>query len=181
MVEKILFIEGSREDINGNLREGFHKLLVQLLEGNMPRIKMGNDGRMTVHAFKNNKLSTHGFLLIDLDAPGSEKNQKIIENELEDYKSEVFFMIQEMEAWFISQPIILDEYYGEKISQRIKTKDHESIPEPDKFLIELTRNTKRGKYHKVRHGVELLKKLDAKKLTNSSSEFSDLVKRLKSI
>lgn len=140
---------------------------------------MGDDGRRTIQAFKNNIISRYGFLLIDLDAPGSEKDQKISENKLEDYKAEVFFMIQEMESWFISQPAILDDYYGEKISQKIKTNNAESISEPDNFLVELTKNSKRGRYHKVKHGVELLKKLDAKALANTSAEFSALIKRLK--
>lgn len=179
MVEKILFIEGTSETATGNLREGFHKLLFQLLEGNMPRIIMGNDGLATIRFFKKNKLSKYSFLLIDLDAPASEKDQKIIENELEDYNDEVFFMILEMESWFITQPIILDEYYGEKISHKIKTADAESISEPDKFLIELTKNSKRGRYHKVKHGVELLKKLDAKKLAKTSGEFSALIEKLR--
>lgn len=85
-----------------------------------------------------------------------------------------------MEAWFISQPKILDDFYGNNISQKITIKDAETKAEPDKYLIELTKNTIRGKYHKVKHGVELLKKLDAQELANTSDEFSALIEKLKS-
>lgn len=179
MVTKILFVEGTSDDTNGNLREGFHRLLVQLLEGNMPRIKMGNGCQSTIRTFRNNRLSSHQFLLIDLDAPGTEKDNKINEYNLADYRSDIFFMIQEMESWFLSQPNILDEYYGESISSRIVRLNVESINEPDRFLRDLTRNTNRGKYHKVKHGVELLKKLDAHQLLQSSPEFSSLIDRLR--
>ncbi len=180
MVERILFIEGTSDDTNGSLREGFHKLLIQLLKGDMPRIKMGNNGRQTVKFFKNNRSSKFGFLLIDLDAQKSEKDKKIMEYELKDHKKNVFFMIQEMESWFLSQPAVLDDYYGKNVSQKISQDNTEIISEPDKLIRQLTKNTGRGSYHKVRHGVELLKRLDARKLAENSSEFSALIERLKS-
>lgn len=42
MSKKVLFIEGTSDRSNGVLRQGFHKLIRQLLAGNMPKIIMGN-------------------------------------------------------------------------------------------------------------------------------------------
>lgn len=122
MVKKILFIEGTADDTNGDLRRGFHKLLVQKLQGNMPRIKMGNGITTTIKAFKHNRMSELSFLLIDLDAPASERENKLTDHQLQHQQARVFFMIQEMEAWFLSQPELLNDFYGEIISSKIPRK-----------------------------------------------------------
>jgi len=49
---------------------------------------------------------------------------------------------------------------------------------PYERLKELTRDTKKGKYHKVKHGVELLKKLDSSKLEIHFPDFADLIGKL---
>ncbi|MBC8385573.1 MAG: DUF4276 family protein [Candidatus Cloacimonetes bacterium] len=183
MVKKILFIEGTKDDTNGNLREGFHKLLEQKLKGNMPRIKMANGISEAIKTFIHNStsknLSEFSHLLIDLDDYESRKQNKIDEYRLNDYSDCVFFMIQEMEAWFLSQPNILDDFYGENISQKITAKDFKEFEKPAEYLKNLTgKNLKRRKYHKVKHGVELLKMLNASELETSSDEFRKLIEQL---
>ncbi len=182
MVEKILFIEGTTDDTNGNLRQGFYKLLSKKLKGIMPRIKMGDGITTTVKKFLKNKRSKDNFLLIDLDKPKSEKDNKISEYRLSDYKNYVFFMIQEMETWFLLQPEILDEYYGKGTSEKLINKNSEqieAISKPAEYLMKLTKDTKKGEYHKVRHGVLLLEKINADELEKKSSEFASLIRRLK--
>ena len=99
---------------------------------------------------------------------------------LTDRKASVFYMIQEMESWFISQPAILDDFYGEPISAKLAKKPAAAFTEPDKELQRLTKsNKKRGEYHKVRHGAQLLKMLDANKLYNDFSDFKRLIDALK--
>lgn len=105
-----LFIEGTTDTSNGNLREGFNKLLVKKLEGKMPTISMGDGKKQTIDKFKN---SFNSNMLCDLDAPETKIADDLKENEISDYKDSVFFMIQEMEAWFISQPEILDHFYND--------------------------------------------------------------------
>jgi hypothetical protein len=178
MVKKILFIEGTSDDTNGDLRQGFHKLLKQKLSDNMPRIKMGNGITTTIKAFKNNRMSEYKVLLIDLDAAASAKPLKISAYQLNDQQDHVFFMIQEMEGWFFSQPHILDAFYGEEISTKIPKKHFQNIETPAKYLAGLTKNTKKGEYHKVRHGVKLLERLDAEQLVQDSPEFADLIEKL---
>ncbi len=181
MVKNILFIEGAIDDTNGDLRQGFHKLLAQKLAGKMPRIKMGNGITTTVRVFKKNTLSERGILLIDLDAPATQKSQKLAEYNLNDVKGDVFFMIQAMEAWFLAQPQVLDNFYGVAISQKLPKKNAQDIPQPAEYLMGLTRNTGKGTYRKIEHGVKLLESLDAHQLEQASVEFANLIKRLESI
>lgn len=172
---KFLFIEGTTDDTNGNLREGFYKLLYQRLKDNMPRIRMGNNTRETIGKYK--ACQSNSYALIDLDDFEANKKTAMDKYEIND-SDQVFFMIQEMEAWFISQPDILDEYYGFKISEKLIKKNAKEFKCPDEYLQDLTKQCKKGRYHKVRHGVELLKKLDANKLQNYFSEFDTLIRKI---
>lgn len=173
---KTLFIEGTSDDTNGDLRQGFHKLLAKKLLGSMPRIVMGDNTPQTIKKFVNCK--NHGFALIDLDSPESEKQTRVELHSLEGNDC-VFFMIQEMESWFLSQPDILNDFYGCNITKRIPQKSAKEIHKPAEFLMEITRHSKKGKYHKVKHGVELLKKLNASELEEYFSDFASLIRNLK--
>ena len=117
-------------------------------------------------------------MLCDLDAAASEIENDLKKNGLSEHKDFVYYMIQEMEAWFISQPEILDKFYAEKISTKLAKKDAQLFTEPDKELERITKPTKKGKYHKVSHGAELVKLLDANILYNTFSDFKRLVDAL---
>lgn len=174
---KYLFIEGTSNEENGKLAQGFHKLLLQKLKGKMPRIKMANGKSEAVQTFKKSKLSPDKYLLVDLDAPEENRTEDIRKNDLETENSRCFYMIQEMEAWFLSQPGILDTYFKSKISIKIKRPAKE-IPNPDEFLQSITKSTPKGTYHKVEDGTALLQMLDANQLMQTFNDFSALVKRL---
>jgi Domain of unknown function (DUF4276) len=183
-VKKILFIEGEPLSPNGDLRQGMSKLLSQLLFKNLPKMILGGGKTITIDKFKNNKLKADRFLLlIDLDKPETEIANDIKEYNLTTHKEDVFYMIQEMESWFLSQPEILDSFYGKDlnhklISEKMIKKNAQDFSNPDEELKKLTRNTKRGEYHKIKHAIELLKLLDAKKLQIEFSQFKNLIKRL---
>lgn len=173
----VLYIEGTTDDTNGDLRQGFSSLLSQELAGNMPRIKMADGKSQAINKFKRPLANDNPLLIIDLDSPDSKKFHLLTEEKLEERSEKIFFMVQEMEAWFLSQPIILDDFYNHKISARIRRKASE-IANPSDELVKLTKNIpKKEHYHKVRHGVELLKLLN---LNDLMHEFSD-VKKLISI
>lgn len=174
---KYLFIEGTANEENGKLAQGFHKLLVQKLQGKMPRIKMANGKSETIQTFKKSQLSPDKYLLIDLDAPEEQKNTDLKTNDLETDATRCFYMIQEMEAWFLSQPDILDVHFRAKISDKIKRPPME-IPHPDVFLQKITKDSPKGIYHKVEDGTALLEKLNADQLMHSFNDFSELVKML---
>ncbi len=188
MVKKILFIEGTTDDTNGDLRKGFRILLEKRFKNtNMPEIKLGNDKKSTIRKFKN---SNHeiSFAMIDLDGKDNldkEEVNKLKTNDLKnlevyDKKESVFFMVQEMEAWFLSQPEVLEEYYNDKkIRAKIPKKNTELIPDPSDFLQKITKDTKKGKYHKVKDGVGLLCKLDIDKLIIDFEDVNKLIDKLK--
>lgn len=184
-IKKILFIEGEPLSPNGDLRQGISKLLAQLLFKKLPKIILGGGKTFTIDKFKNNKLQADmSLLLIDLDKPENEIENDLKENNLVNSREDVFYMIQEMESWFLSQPEILDFFYGKDlnhklISEKIIKKNAQDFSNPDDELKKLTRNTKRGEYHKIKHAIELLKLLDAKKLQDEFSQFKKLILKLK--
>lgn len=176
---KLLIIEGTKDTRNGILRQGFHKLLVQKLEGSMPRIVMGEGKKQAIDKFFNSGNDRIPNLLIDLDKEEAKKNDDIEENNLSEKSDFVYYMIQEMEAWFLSQPKILDSYYCAKLSDKIPKRPVKEIPNPSDLLYTITQSTKKGKYHKIKHAVDLLQQLDATKLMKGFEEFDKLINTLK--
>lgn len=171
----VLFVEGTTDDTNGDLRQGFENLLKKELAEKMPRIKLGNGITQTIDKFSN----TEGvkFLLIDLDDHADKKAERLNKLNLPDSKT--FFMVQAMEAWFLSQPDILKDFYKKDL--KIPQKHASEIAKPDRELRKLTKNSDKKEYHKVRHAVELLSKLDVKKLKNDFPDFNHLIHSLKNI
>ncbi len=192
----MLFIEGTRDDTNGDLKQGFTILLKKKLDGKMPTIKMADGKTTAVDKFKNTQYdlkpgeSIDRFLLVDLDASDEKKTSDIQKYDLVEYlyksddeqdlknkKQRCFYMIQEMESWFISQPEILKERYGAEILKRLPMKKAAEIEHPDEKLNEWLRPL--GKeYHKVKDGVWLLKKLDLDKLMIDFPDVKNLVEEL---
>jgi hypothetical protein len=179
VVDKVLIIEGAQDTRNGILRQGFNKLLSQKLEGKMPRIIMGEGKKQSIDIFLNSKTERIPHLLIDLDGDESKKIKDLEDNNLASNSRVVYFMIQEMEAWFISQPMILDKYYCSKLSLKIPKKHPKEIPNPSDFLYQITKMTKKGKYHKVKHAIDLLQQLNANQLMDDFEDFERLINTLK--
>ena len=183
--KKILFIEGEPNTPNGDLRQGFAKLLGKRIEGQLPRINLGGGKSQTVRKFLKNKFEADAFLLlIDLDRPEEEKEQDIKDNDLFPQRENVFYMVLEMESWFLSQPDVLDGFFGvdnkqKKVSDKLSKRKITEIPDPKGELKKATKDSKRGEYHEIKHGVELLKLLDAKRLEDTFIDFKNLIERLK--
>lgn len=169
----VLYVEGTTDDTNGDLRQGFENLLKKELAGKMPSIKLGDGISQTIDKFKN----TEGvkFLLIDLDGVNETKEKRLKNYDLP--IEQTFFMVQAMEAWFLSQPEMLNEFYKKDL--KIPKKHASEIIKPDIKLRELTKNSPKKEYHKVRHAVELLAKLDIEKLKKTFPDFNDLIEVLK--
>lgn len=175
-VRKLLIIEGASDTTYGQLRQGFNKLLSQKLAGNMPRIIMGEGRNQAIDKYLN---SDNSFLLLDLDGPEATRDQHISEHKLNPKPELVFYMIQEMEAWFISQPEILDAFYDVDISQRLPQRPASEIPNPCDKLEYLTKPTRKGRYHKINHAVPLLEKLDANQLSQDFPDFKSMIEALR--
>lgn len=183
--KKILFIEGEPNTPNGDLRQGFAKLLGKKIDGQLPRINLGGGKSQTVRKFLRNKFEVDAsLLLVDLDRPEEGKEEDMRESGLLSQKGNVFYMVQEMETWFLSQPDVLDDFFGvdnqkKKVSEKLSKRKPTEIPDPKGELKNATKDSKRGKYHEIKHGVELLKLLDATRLEDSFPDFKSLIERLK--
>jgi hypothetical protein len=175
---KALFIEGESSEAVASLQQGFSKLFSQVLQGKMPKIYMGDGITTTIKKFKNNKREGISFLLLDLDGPEDDMAERLQHLDLNRYSGQVFWMVQEMEAWFLSQPALLDKLYGKGIAAKLPKKRPQLFSKPSSVLISLTKNTKRGEYHKVRDAVDFLENLDAQQLRKDFPEFDRLVREL---
>ena len=72
-----------------------------------------------------------------------------------------FFMVQEMESWFLADPKLLENYFGRGFNAKaIPGRLIEDIPDPVGVLQLAVRKTKKGPYLKVKHGVDLLALLE---------------------
>ncbi len=73
-------------------------------------------------------------------------------------------MVQFMESWFMAQPEILQEFYGQHFQSSAlpRNQNIEAIPKDDilEKLDHATRQCPKGKYHKTRHGFAILALLD---------------------
>lgn len=73
-------------------------------------------------------------------------------------------MVQTMEAWFIADPESLEQYYGQGFlsSSLPATNNVENIPKNtlEPALNHATAKTQKGRYHKIRHGADLLARID---------------------
>jgi Domain of unknown function (DUF4276) len=170
-----LFIEGTNDDTNGDLWRGFERLLKKELVGKMPIIKLCNGVNQTVNKFL--KAKGDKFILIDLDGAPSTRKERLEALKLPE--SQTFFMVQSMEAWFLSQPYILKRFYNKSL--KLADKPIQDIAKPDKELQRFTRDTRKKEYHKVSHAVELLGKLDIQKLQEDFSDVRDLIEALKKV
>ncbi|MEM8524314.1 MAG: DUF4276 family protein [Bacteroidota bacterium] len=176
--KKVLFIEGSPDTSNGDLSKGFSKLLEKVLEGNMPKILMGGGRLQAINKFKNSK-AAFSFLLIDLDHSEELREEELLKLDLTEHSEQVFFMVQEVEAWFISQPEMLDKFYGIDLSKKLKNKTPKQIKKPSELLKQLTKKTRiNEEYHKVRHASALLKLLNTQQLRTDFEDFDRLIKKI---
>lgn len=188
MIKRIVYIEGASEIDNGSLRNAFSKLFRKELQGNMPRIVMGDGLQQTIDKFLTKPLAPDEkrFLQIDSDqAITSEtkdgflqkirisKNHKCL---LEITINNTFLMVQEAEAWILSQPDVLER---NRISTTLLPKcSADEISKPSEILAKLYKRSNK-RYHKVSEFSKLLPMLDTVKLKEHSEEFRQLIAKLK--
>ena len=181
---KRVYIEGEN---NANLRKAFSELLEQELKGEMPKIVLGDGISQTIDKFRSYPMEEgeERFLLIDSDEPLTDKadlvrrvnkekcNQKNCINEAT--VDNTFFMVQEVEAWILSQPEALKE---RKVTKGLPLSNIESIKKPSERLAEIyEKNGKR--YNKTREFSAVFKYIDSNKLKEFSSEYKALIDKLK--
>ena len=147
---------------------------------------MGDSKNHTIESFFTESIDSkeERFLLIDSDEPTPNK-QQICNKYNRTYKSKqkidssinnTFLMIQEAEAWLLSQPEVLVEQAGIDMT-KFNCLNVETIKNPSDKLADLYK--KSGKtYNKVRDFAKIFPKLDIAKLKQTSSEFKALIDAL---
>lgn len=182
------------------LRESFYELFTQILSPQKFNliVKLSGGRKQAINTFKSKYISSQNTaLLLDLDDFKENKAIKIQEFDLKDFTEDVFFMVQEYEAWLLSQIDKIDDYYKERHIRRnpdnqlsdslkIKDKHPEDIPKPSSVLKEIIMKNfrykrdrkKKKKYNKLRDGAELLTIIDATDLRKTFSDFNSLLVKI---
>jgi len=214
MVDITIYIEGMQSENSAVLtidnsaifRENFHKLFSQKLSSTEFNLRIKPFGTVT-HARKMlEHIDTQGInavLLIDLDGPKEQRDERL--NQYRPFDTtKVFFMVQEMEAWILSQ-VDKIEYFGKSeglIRKRnnedindnslIKNKHPEQINKPSEKLDTILRQyfdvvkIRRGKerkigkrYSKAKDGPKLIGLLKLQVLMQYFDEAKRLVDYIK--
>lgn len=189
MVDITIYIEGMQSenpavltvDNSAMFRENFHKLFSQKLSFTEFNLKIKPFGTVTQARKMLELIETQGInavLLIDLDAPKEKKDERL--NQYKPFDTKVFFMIQEMETWILSQIDKIEEFgkneglirkrNNEEINNNslIKNKHPEQINKPSEKLDTILRQyfdvvkIRRGKERKI--GKRYSKAKDSPKL-----------------
>lgn len=181
--KKVLYIEGTSDLDNGNLRKAFATLLEKELKGKMPQVIMGDGISQTVDKFMSKPLQTNErrYLLIDSDQFLTEDVREAIMKKYNDAKpnrkksmekENSFFMVQEAEAWILSQPEVLED--ARISTESLPKKNVMEIQKPSLELARLYKNSQK-EYHKVIEFVKVFPLLDSQKLRASFEEYNRLI------
>jgi Domain of unknown function (DUF4276) len=182
-------------DNSEKLRESFHKLFRQAVDPESfdLEIEMGAGIANTCNLFKRQIKSRPCTMLIDLDRTIDKKQERLNDLGLTEYAAFVFFMVQEMEAWILSQPEAIEKGMqflnrknpGKKISDDpIFSKNPIEIVHPSdklntvlgRFFYHKNQNKKKKKkYGKIKDAPLFIKELDLCKLTESFVDMENLV------
>jgi hypothetical protein len=100
-------------------------------------------------------------------------------------RDNVCLMAQIMETWLVTDPDALAAFYGQyfKTNDLPTHADLEQVPKADIYrsLEAATRNTSKGKYHKVEHGLKLIGQIDPTRLGGKCSRAAQFFEELAEI
>ncbi|MGF1577683.1 MAG: DUF4276 family protein [Cyanophyceae cyanobacterium] len=182
MVREIrIYVEGGGDQANGKkkFREGIGNFLNSLREdARNKKIKwsiIACGGRQSTYdaycyALKDHPLAAN-FLLVDSEEEvvmGSTCSDHLKRQDrwnmsgIDD--AYVHLMVQVMENWLIADVDTLAAYYGARFNRSSipDSLDIEMVPKSSvgTALENATKNTKKGEYHKIRHGPDILGQVD---------------------
>jgi hypothetical protein len=198
MVDEIrLYVEGAGNDIHTKklLRDGFRNFLNELVQiARMKRIKfqiIACGPRHQAFSDFSDALQKHpnafNILLVDSEAAVSKSPWQHLQerdgwNVGQAGDEHCHLMVQIMEAWFIADISALRQFYGKGFNDNAIPKNP-NVEQIDKktlesALIEATRNTSKGEYHKTRHGFKILEQLEVAKVRHAAPHCDRLFKTL---
>lgn len=206
MIITVFFEGGANPTSNPNadtvdntiaLREAFNTLLNNGIENKNIRI-IAHPAYSISNAVK--QRSSDSLLLIDLDGKKELKGKRIDDNKLKDIEDCIFFMVQRMEAWILSQPDIIEEYLTANYSKETTThlykdeaifgKNPETITRPDDVLNTLIQRhffimklgkKKKLKYGKLKLAPGLIENLDINALKETFEDVKGLLLKVESL
>ena len=208
MVKIQIFVEGTSLEnsrmpqllvTNGSgLRQGFSALLRQKVSTDDfdLQITMQDSVTQAVPNFKKNADKMPNLLLlIDLDAPETQREKRLKDDGLDAFADRVFFMIHAMEAWFLSQPAAIEKAFFTIIKKpniaadnNLQNKHPSEILKPDRVLETIFKRhfeiAERGgikqkkAYKKSSDAPLILQQLDLQTLAN---DFQDVARLLETI
>lgn len=188
MVKEIrIYVEGGGDDnsTKRQIRQGFSIFLAQLVQiARNKRIKwqiiICGSRNNTFSDFKN-ALEDHpdafNVLLVDSEAPVNKppwEHLKFRDNwdspGVDD--THCHLMVQVMEAWFVADIDALKRFYGQGFKENAipGNLNVENINKPDLevALNKATKDTSKGKYHKIQHGAKLLEQVETAKVRKAA-------------
>lgn len=179
--------KGSNKDSTIMLRKGFNAFFKEIIEYARSKdirwqLIPCNDSTATCKEFNRasrNHPNSFNVMLVDSEAPIEETSTSLqhIQNQhncnLENADEEqCHLMVQVMETWFVTDVESLKSYYGKGFNAKAipKTADVEKIAKDDvlQALKTSTRKTRKGEYHKIKHGAELLEKIEPRKVRTAA-------------
>ena len=183
----IIYIEGGRTGKQSQIlfRKGFGKFFHDLKSSaKAKQIKF----RVSPCGSRNNtyddfiiglKYNTDAFnvLLVDSESPVTTSPWEHLKNQDNWYLSkshneQCHLMVQMMESWLIADKDSLKTFYGQDFNENAipANPNVEEISKRDveSSLKVATRNTQKGRYHKIHHGPKLLERLDVQKVRNAA-------------
>jgi len=180
------------------LREGFYKLFEQKIPRKLLDIRMDiemGSGRNKARDIFIERLEQkeNAHLLVDLEDRKKNRKKQLDALEVDEYGDVVFFMVEKMEAWFLSQPDKIELFCEDflrsadtPIQEDIK-KPADEIRHPDNVLKTILKRrfyeekrdkkVKRG-YKKLSDGAALLELLDLAQLQKDFDDVHRLINTL---
>jgi hypothetical protein len=181
MVAKIkIYMEGGGKDKNGKamLREGMTKFLEKATASSGKfQVTCCGSRNEALDMFrtaleKSNDNPDYIFLLVDSEAlvkDADDKEQRPKQHlQTRDpswdmqgmNEQKIHLMAQVMESWFIADIAALAGFYGQHFNRNAIPQNN-NVEEIEKSrietaLVEATKNTTKGKYHKIQHGAKIL-------------------------
>ena len=121
---------------------------------------------------------SNAVLLIDSDEEDISRLVQRVESQIGS-TNHAFFMVRLMEAWFVADRAILQEYYGTGFNvRRLPANPNiEDIPKPDveRGLRDATRRCSKGAYNKTTHAPRLLELINPTAVYTACPNFRSLI------
>lgn len=160
MAKYVLFVEGADA-----VRIGLGPLLAKGVSRGSVMVKAIGSRDRTINRFlaeleKPQFLGTTALLLVDLDGPESTVAAVLAQKKLTRHVARTFWMVQEMEAWFLAQPMVVDRFFNKPVSAHLPKTAPAAVEKPSDELTKATKAARAEPYHKTSHPPDLLPRLD---------------------